>query len=336
MKHAIRTATVFAFASLCLCSGADAKIVTFQLPQHARGMYLTGMNEKGHVTGYADDVRNGALRGFLWKKDGGFSTFLVPAPNGRGGDDVERIYATGITNDDVITGWLLGSGGFVRTADGTFTTFQLGQSTYVYGVNGKGWSVGSYAQNQQGLTQPFLRDPSGATKEFTVPGATGGAAATVLNRSRMIAGVAVVQGGEQAFFRPAHGAATLFGHVHYSVLPTGINAAGTVTGWFQNTKQYSARYTSFVRTSDGVLTTFVGPNHATVTSAVAINNSGTIAGTFLDSTGTHGFLRFADGTFTPFDIEGATWTGIYVLNDKGEIAGEYGTKDGVFGFAGKP
>jgi len=50
----------------------------------------------------------------------------------------------------------------------------------------------------------------------------------------------------------------------------------------------------------------------------------------------HGFLRTADGAFTPFDVEGATSTAIYAINDKGAVAGTYGTKDGTIGFAGKP
>lgn len=57
----------------------------------------------------------------------------------------------------------------------------------------------------------------------------------------------------------------------------------------------------------------------------------------MDSGGNyHGFLRTADGAFTPFDVEGATSTAIYAINDKGAVAGTYGTKDGTIGFAGKP
>src|SRR5262249_41012139 len=127
--------------------------------------------------------------------------------------------------------------------------------------------------------------------------------------------------------------AVLFGHTHSFVSVTGINDAGTITGWYLD----PTGTTAFVRTSDGRLRTFVGPNGATDTQPHAINNSGTIVGGFTDAGGKgHGFIRTADGTFTPFDIEGAYGTGLGAINDKGVIAGGYSSPDGYFGFVGKP
>jgi uncharacterized membrane protein len=204
-------------------------------------------------------------------------------------------------------------------------------------MNAKGWIVGEYARNRQRPYQPFLRDPSGAIKKFWVPGATEGVGTMVVNRSRAIAGNVLVQGGSQpyqGFFRPAHGSAALFGDPHGYTDVTGINDAGTVAGSFVD-GQHSV---AFVRTSDGTITTFLGPNGATDAHAYAINNSGTIAGTFTDSTGTHGFLRAVDGTFTSFDaVKGAVYTEIRAMNDKGAIAGVFTDPHGqYFGFTGKP
>jgi hypothetical protein len=58
----------------------------------------------------------------------------------------------------------------------------------------------------------------------------------------------------------------------------------------------------------------------------------------VDSAGIyHGFIRAADGTFTPFDPEGSVYTDIRAINNKGAIAGTYATQDGqAFDFAGKP
>jgi len=334
MKHAIRTATVFAFASLCLCANAGAKIVTFQLPAYASTTPVS-INDKGQVTGViVDNDPTQPRHGFLWQKAGGLTRFDVPISVMNKSDEyAEWTIPTGITADGAIIGSYMrpqhGGGGFVRAADGSITTFQVGPGrfTFVSGTNKKGWSVGA---GGDGL---FLRDPSGATKEFSVPGATS-AGASVVNRSRAIAGTGYVQNGMRGYFLPAHGTAVLFGDPHVFVSVTGINDAGTVTGWFLD----PTGYTAFVRSSDGKLTTFVAPNGASQTQAFGINNSGTIVGGFDDSNGQgHGFLRTADGTFTPFDIKGATGTGIFAINDKGAITGLFRTQDYViFGFAGKP
>ena len=329
MKHAIRTATAFAFTSLCLCASADAKIVTFQIPG-AHSIRPNSMNGKGQVAGWYDDTQTGTWHAFLLQPGGAVTTFDVP--------DAKDTVSRGISPDGVVVGWYDGpwpqTGGFIRATDGTLTTFTAGPSTLALGTNAKGWIVGEYNRNHQRPYQPFLRDPSGAIKEFWVPGATEGVGTMVVNRSRTIAGnVLVPAGGYQGFFRASHGPAALFGDHHGYTDVAGINDAGTVAGSFQD--QHSV---AFVRTSDGAITTFVGPNGATDAYAYAINNSGTIAGTFADSSGVgHGYLRAADGTFTSFDIAGAANTEIRAINDKGAIAGVFTDPHGqYFGFAGKP
>lgn len=342
MKRSRRTAVAFVLASLVLCANAGAKIVMFEQPDFSSGFFPTAMNDKGEVTGVLGDGRTGAILGFVWQKDGGLKTFFVPAPITRTTVGAELVFPNGITEDGAITGSfgvqsLLYDGGFVRGADGSFKVFSLGWTTNAIGTNKKGWIVGSYALNQRDPYQPFLRDPSGAIMDFSVPHAKGGAAATVVNRSRTIAGVVNVNGGERAFFRPAHGTATLFGRTHYSVSVSGINNAGTVTGTFADSIQGRAVSAAFVRTVDGTITTFAGPKGATDINAYAINNSGTIVGTFVDaSRKTHGFFRTAEGTFTPFDVKGSDGTDIRLINDKDAIAGKTWIDGHVYGFAGKP
>lgn len=335
MKHLIHTAAAFAFASFCLCSSAGAKIVTFQIPDYSFAIFPAAMNDKGQVTGVVDDPRTESLRGFLWQKDGGLKTFFVAAPLANKAFPGEWVFPTAISADGVVTGTYgqvsPTGGGFVRAADGAITTFSVGQFTNVNNANPKGWIVGWY-QSQNVAYQPFLRDPSGATMEFSVAHAKQGAIPTVVNRSRTIAAIAKISGGERGFFRPAHGTATLFGGTHRYVFVTGINDAGTITGSFDD-----GNPVAFVRTSDGTLTTFAGPKGTTGTNAYAINNSGTVVGTFVDgSRNMHGFFRTADGTFTPFDLKGSGGTDIRAINDKGAIAGSTWIDGHVFGFAGKP
>src|SRR5262249_46741046 len=108
---------------------------------------------------------------------------------------------------------------------------------------------------------------------------------------------------------------------------------GTVVGSFVDEMAHTV---SFLWTSDGTLTTFTDPDGATYTQANAINNSGTIAGTFEDtSNAEHGFVRAADGTFKTFDVDGASYTDVRFVNNKGEIAGTY-YENGTYGFVGKP
>ncbi len=344
MKYAIRTA--IAFTSLCLCSGADAKIVTFRMPNYASGIEALSINDKGQVTGVLDDANARMIHGFLWQKSGGLTVFDAPAPSfatQRYNGVAEMTIPTGITTDGTLIGNyadMLFAGGFIRAADGSIRTFSNsppGHSFAVGGTNRKGWIVGAYWRDAQHQYQPFLEDPSGAIKDFSVPGIPNNANATVVNLSRAIGGNTLVAQYParlyQGFFRSAHGKAALFGQPHNVVSVAGINDAGTITGSYRDTAGYSA----FVRTSDGRLKIFVGPNGATDTQAFAINNSGTIVGGFTDASGKgHGFIRTADGTFTPFDIDGAYGTGLTAINDKGMIAGGYSTKDGHFGFAGKP
>lgn len=326
MKRAIRTATAAALASLCLYASAGAKVVTIVIPD---AQYVTpvGINDRGQVTGTWQDASGS--HGFLWQPDGTLATFDVPGA-------LDTLPA-GISATGVIAGRYSPTGhgttGFVRAADGTITTFDVpkGKRTIVSGENSRGWSVGTYAHNTRGPYLAFLRAPSGATTEFSAPGAANTSAVAV-NRSRMIAGEA---GGPsyQAFLRTADGAVTVFGNPDDFTQVAGMNDDGTIAGYISH-QDYQAAY---VRTIDGTITTFVAPNgHGTY--PYAINNSGTIAGTFgVRNKDAHGFLRTADGTFTPFRVAGSQSTQILALNNRGAIAGRYENKDGVwFAFAGKP
>jgi hypothetical protein len=67
-------------------------------------------------------------------------------------------------------------------------------------------------------------------------------------------------------------------------------------------------------------TTFDAPN-AQSTNPAAINASGTVAGSFQDAKGSHGFVRQSNGTITTFDVPGSTGTGATGIDDAGLIVG---------------
>src|SRR5438552_16711540 len=80
-------------------------------------------------------------------------------------------------------------------------------------------------------------------------------------------------------------------------------------------------------------TTF-DPSGSVGTYADSINDTGSIAGYYYDTSGKyHGFVRAADGTITPFDPSGSRETEAQSINGTGLIAGYYYDVNGaVHGF----
>jgi hypothetical protein len=103
--------------------------------------------------------------------------------------------------------------------------------------------------------------------------------------------------------------------------PVGINAAGTITGFYCGIP-CGARH-GFLRASNGAITTF-DPAGSLQIFVNGINDSGTVAGMFLDNTGAHGFVRTADGTITPYDPPGPINSSIPGgISADGSVTGTY-------------
>lgn len=63
---------------------------------------------------------------------------------------------------------------------------------------------------------------------------------------------------------------------------------------------------------------------ASDTAPAGVNDSGVIAGSYVNSTGEHGFIRSADGsTYTTIDVPGATATIVFGINNLGDVVGDY-------------
>lgn len=130
---------------------------------------------------------------------------------------------------------------------------------------------------------------------------------------------------------------------------TGINQSGVSTGFFWDSKFVAH---SFRRAADGTITTFDAPGSGgeTIagflpspagilggqgTYATSINQEGTIAGLYIDSSAVgHGFVRSKDGDFTTFDAPNAAsapGAGTYAfdINAVGTTAGWYYDASGV-------
>jgi len=86
----------------------------------------------------------------------------------------------------------------------------------------------------------------------------------------------------------------------------------------------------------GTFVTFDVPGAVNGTSPASINNSGAITGSYGDNigSGSHGFIRTANGSFVTFDVPGAVnGTSPASINNSGAITGSYGDNIGL-GFHG--
>ncbi len=113
----------------------------------------------------------------------------------------------------------------------------------------------------------------------------------------------------------------------------GINDAGDVVGAIAlDQVGYSS---GFARYADGTLSEpiFFPGSDVIETVATAINNAGTIAGWYVNSTGPHGFF-LSDGVYTSYDAPDAIATLINGINDAGDFVGRASRTQGVYeGFA---
>jgi hypothetical protein len=110
-----------------------------------------------------------------------------------------------------------------------------------------------------------------------------------------------------------------------------FNANGTVIGQFRQIGKNHWR--AFVRSSSGKITKFtIGDSKRAY--PASINKHNTIAGSFVDTQGTHGFIRTAQGAVTIVDFPDAK-TGIVTINDNGDCVGVYKTGPTQHGFIRK-
>lgn len=150
-----------------------------------------------------------------------------------------------------------------------------------------------------------------------------------INDSGLIVGNEAFPGsqGFQVFLD--HAGSFTLPSVPSSALATGINNAGQVVGWFNN----SAFTTEAFLYANGSYSTFNAPG-ATSTNFYGINNLGQVVGEYFNDSGEHVFvLNTKSGTFTPISVPcGTTSGGVGVtgINISGEIVGNCKVGNGVF------
>jgi hypothetical protein len=295
-------------------------------------------------------------------------TFEAPGADTKPGDN-NGTYPSSVNAGGVVTGAYQDANsvfhGFVRSPEGTFTTFDApGAGTVAYtgtapaSINDRGVVTGSY-YDATGFSHGFLRSPDGKFTTFDVPGVGGyGSTPLAMNVHGAVVGYYTDSTFSfRAFLRSPDGEFTTWigpgactgngSEGCFGSGATNINAPGIIVGGYEDD---SFVHHNYVRTQ-GNLTPFNVPGAGTGSyqgtgcpgCSLGLNQRGEVAGIYSDSNSVnHGFLRSRDGEFTTFDAPGAgtssyEGTGCFAdcpvsLNDSGAITGVY--IDGNFVYHG--
>ena len=123
----------------------------------------------------------------------------------------------------------------------------------------------------------------------------------------------------------------------------GINPKGNVVGAYGNatgTHGFLLRRREGDDDGDNDAFTTIDVPGASFTGAFGINPKGSVVGVYSNATGTHGFLLRRrehdddgdDDAFTTIDVPGASSTGAFGINPKGNVVGVYSSATGTHGF----
>jgi hypothetical protein len=290
-------------------------------------------------------------------------SFDAPGADTTAGD-YNGTLALGMNNWGTITGTYIDINdvyhGFLRTTDGSFTTFEARgadttpgsyNGTVPWSVNDLGVVTGNY-YDANGFSHGFLREPDGKFTTFDPPGVGGsGTSPIAVNLEGAIVGYYTDSNYlYHAFLRSPDGtiktwsapdACTDAPQGCIGTGATNINAFGIIVGGYTDNSGNFVHH-SYVRGRDGGLNVFDVPGAGTGSYQgtgcgscyLGFNLQGAVAGIYIDASSVqHSFLRSPDGTFTTFDAPGAG-TSSYQgtgcpsgcptsLNDFGAITGSY-------------
>jgi uncharacterized membrane protein len=224
--------------------------------------------------------------------------------------------------------------GFLRTSDGTITSFDAPDATvetWPLGLNSSG-DIAGFSWGASSI-EGFLRKADGTFTTFQYPGSNN-TYARGINARGVIVGNAIIAGSSQAFLRKPDGTFKLILRGE-NMIAAAINKKGVIAGYSYGNDNTPA----FVRARNGEIARFAEPN-AVYTQVIAINESGEIVGNYVDSgSASHGFVREPDGTITTFDAAGvgSQETVPASINDNGDIVGYTVDNNGIIhGFVREP
>ena len=367
-------AYVLLSCGLVLSCGASAhaqgSIITIDAPgagtSQGQGTVAAAIDPSGVVTGSFYDS-NFACHGYVRKPDGKYIAFDTPlgqhgvatcprpsSINAAGViTGVEFDQTFGCSNWPDTAGGCGGSHGFIRHPNGAIIVFdgpidpsRANPGTDPFGINAHSAVVGRYwTADQSSASTSFLRSANGTLVTFDAPGTNNRATpgAVGINAAGAIAGNFNDSNySPHGYLRTPDGTFSIIDapEAFNGTRIAAINSRGELAGifWVGNTSH------GYVRARDGAFTVFDVPGAcAGCIQVVALNDKGTVAGTFLTpATGgffaQHGFLRTADGTITTFDVPGAVnvifgqvlpFTGVSGINSSDAVVGSYQDANGI-------
>jgi hypothetical protein len=245
-----------------------------------------------------------------------------------------------INRDGVIAGYYYG-GAFVRSPDGTYSTFNFPNTyaTYVTGLNDKGSVVGWYIDANLKADHAFIRKANGHISTIDLGNGNHTHIWAIDRFGDTCGDFKDAQGNEHGFVRTPDGTITTFDPAgSIATFSMGINSSGAIAGFFYDGHNDHG----FVRAPDGTITVF-DPPRSILTVVFGINDKGAIVGgEDTDDFRTSDFVRDVAGQFTLFDPSAGDvytddTTGAGITNN-GTVAGWYyfETDTGSRGFVRQP
>ena len=228
-----------------------------------QGTNAGNINPSGIIAGFWVDM-NSVTHGFVRSARGKITTFDAPGAGTAPGQGTYVGWATCLNPAGTVTGWFVDannvSHAFIRSTNGTITTFDApgagtasGQGTYSWSINSSG-AVTAVVVDSFGLQHGYLRYANGSFRVFEVPGA-----------------------GKN----PGQG-----------TIPQGIDSKGIIVGSFLDPDGLN---NGFWRAWNGQITHFRAPDAGTApgqgTVPLTSNGLGQVTGAYFDSNFLiHGFL----------------------------------------------
>jgi len=265
-----------------------------------------------------------------------FTTFTVPG--------AVRLFVQSINSAGTVSGWFTDASGdsesFLRTADGTITTYVdpnntgTPYNTAAYQINRSGIAAGGFFDTVRGAYSGFFYETSSGTFKTYNPKGT---SVTIrgLNDKGNFCGIAYTSplnitwnsftnfGGTINYFSVNGSTQSFCAYLNDPGAAVGIyTSAGVAHGWLGN----STGPTSYIDYPGAASVLGNGPcgGLGAGTYALGINNHGAIVGHYFDSSyNQHGFTLDTSGNYHELNVPGAYQSSAAGINGQGVIVGNY-------------
>ena len=262
-----------------LRSADGATYTTIVVPGSEAGTTTTdAINNLGQIVGNYIDASLGFFRSYIRSADGGTFT-LFDIPNFGPGGGPKGINDNGAITGSVVAASASAAYGFVRGADGTFTTINMfAAGIRPEAIDNNGDIAGFYiAGGSGGLDHGFLRNPAGAYTAFDLPGTDNGGRLYSINNRGQVAGYGVNYNG---FAGNADGSFAMLSVLGNQTFPAAINDNGYVAGYYSDG---TMEHGFFAAPTAGSTQPAIRSAPAGVISALAFGGASTIApGTWIE------------------------------------------------------